>query len=87
MKHSEEGSQNSGGNRNLHLVQAKEPSTTSQQQMDSMIAEGVLRYQELQSEMDRALFAKPQDVETLAVVMPKMQLLKERLASYGVRVH
>ena len=37
--------------------------------------------------MDRALFALPQDVETLAVVMPKLQLLRERLASYGVRVH
>lgn len=86
MKHSEEGSQNSRGNRNLHLVKAKEPSTVSQQ-MDSTIAGGVLQYQELQAEMDRALFARPQDVKTLAVVMPKMQLLKERLASYGVRVH
>jgi hypothetical protein len=47
----------------------------------------VLRFQELQEEVDRALFAKPQDVETLAVVMPKMQLLKERLANYGVRVY
>lgn len=73
--------------RGLHLVKAKEPSTAPQPQMDSMIAEGVLQYQELQAEMDRALFARPQDVETLAVVMPKLQLLRERLASYGVRVH
>ena len=40
-----------------------------------------------EEEVVRALFAKPQDVETLAVVMPKMQLLKERLANYGVRVY
>jgi hypothetical protein len=73
--------------RRLHLVQATERSTASKQEMDTWIAEGVLQYQELQGEMDRALFANPQDVETLAVVMPKLQLLRERLASYGVRVH
>jgi hypothetical protein len=71
----------------LHLVKTEEASASSRQETEAFIAKGVLRYQELQAEMDRALFAKPQDVETLAVVMPKMQLLKERLASYGVRVH
>jgi hypothetical protein len=73
--------------RGLHLIKTEEPSTTSQQETEAFIAQGVLRFQELQEEVDRALFAKPQDVETLAVVMPKMQLLKERLANYGVRVY
>jgi hypothetical protein len=73
--------------RGLHLIKTEEPSTTSQQETEAFIAQGVLRFQELQEEVDRALFAKPQDVETLAVVMPKMQLLKDRLASYGVRVY
>ena len=79
MKHSKSQS-------GLHLVQAEEPSPNSQQEKEAFIAQGVLRYQELQAEMDRALFAKPQDIETLAAVMPKLQTLRERLASYGVRV-
>lgn len=73
--------------RGLHLVVATEPSTTSQQEKDTLIAQGVLRYQELQAEVDRALFAIPPDEETLVVVMPQMQALRERLAAHGVRVH
>jgi hypothetical protein len=86
MKHSKEASQKSSS-RGLHLVKTAEALVSSQQETEAFIAQGVLHYQELQEEMDRALFAKPQDVETLTVVMPQMQLLKERLASYGVRVH
>ncbi len=86
MKHSEEGSQKRSS-RGLHLVKTADVPAGSQQETDTFIAQGVLRFQELQEEMDRALFAKPQDVETLSVVMPQMQVLKERLASYGVRVH
>jgi hypothetical protein len=71
----------------LHLVKAEDPSAASQQEKDTLIAQGVLRYQELQAEVDRALFASPQDEETLAVVMPQMQALRERLAAHGVRVH
>ena len=60
--------------------------TTSQPEQDSLILQGVRNYKELQAEMDRALFAKPQDVHTLAEVMPQLQQLRERLASYGVHV-
>ena len=54
--------------------------------MDTLVGQGVLRYEELRAEVDRALFATPQDIETLKELMPQMQLLRERLASYGVHV-
>ena len=86
MKHSDAVSQNSSS-RSLHLVKDEEPSAESQQERDTLIAQGVLRYQELQAQVDRALFAIPPDEETLAVMMPQMQALRERLAAHGVRVH
>lgn len=82
--------------RGLHLVQATElsatsqpepePSTPSQLEIDRLVGQGVLRYEALRVEVDRALFATPQDIETLEELMPQMQLLRERLASYGVHV-
>jgi len=70
----------------LHLVTVEASSPASQQSTDSLIVQGLQNYKELQAQMDRALFAKPQDIETLAVVMPQLKVLRERLASYGVRV-
>jgi hypothetical protein len=72
--------------RKLHLVADEERPTTSQPPVDSLIADGVRNYQELQKEVDRALFARPQDVEKLSVLFPQLQFLRERLASYGVHV-
>ena len=73
--------------RALHLVKATEPAAASQQEMDSLIANGVRRYQELQQEVDHELFAEHRDLEKLAVLLPELQLIRQRLASYGVNVH
>jgi hypothetical protein len=79
--------------RGLHLVTAEEaaarcqqdPKPSSQQERDSLIANGMRRYQELQAEVDRELFGT-QDRDKLAVLLPDLQLLRQRLASYGVHV-
>ena len=59
---------------------------TCQQQLDSLIFHGVRHYKELQAEMDRALFATPQDIPAIADVLPQLQLLRAQLESYGVHV-
>jgi hypothetical protein len=79
--------------RNLHLVTAEEkemraqqqPSTSSQQELDRVIASGVRRYQELQQAFDRELFGD-QDMEKIGEILPELQLLRQRLASYGIHV-
>ena len=87
--------------RAMHLVTAEEASmitqpeaTTitqpesspgSQQEIDTLIANGVRRYRELQTELDGELFGA-QDHDKLAVLFRQVQLLRERLASHGVHV-
>ena len=87
--------------RGLHVVTTKEasmitqPETTtttqpesspgSQQEIDSLIANGVRRYRELQTELDGELFGA-QDHDKLAVLFRQVHLLRERLASHGVHV-
>ncbi len=72
--------------RQLHLVTEEDAPTAAQQPTDSLIVQGLRRYEQLQAEVDRALFATPQDIPTLQELMPEMQLLRQRLASYGVHV-
>lgn len=76
--------QSSEGSRGLHLVTREESLAGLQE--DNLVAQGVQRYQELQARMDRALFSQPQDVETIGEILSEMNLLRERLRSYGVRI-
>ncbi len=75
----------------LHLVQPSEQPkeaqtpTPSQQELDSLIAEGIRTYQKLQEEFDRELFAG-RDLEKIATLLPQLQMLRARLEAYGVRV-
>ena len=63
-----------------------EPEPASQQELDTFIANGIRRYQQLQQEFDRALFAEHQDVDQISVLLPELQLLRQRLASYGIHL-
>ena len=88
--------------RGLHLVTAEEaariaeqavpdvaepePEPASQQELDTLIANGIRRYQQLQQEFDRALFAEEQDTDKITEVLPELQLLRTRLASYGIHL-
>ena len=69
----------------LHLVDASEAADLASQQRDTLIAQGVQAYQKLQDEFDRELFGQ-RDLDTLASLLEQKHLLRERLASYGVRV-
>lgn len=71
--------------RGMDLVTAEEKPTSSQPGVDRLIANGMRRYQELQREFDRELFGK-KDLQKLAEILPELQLLRERLSSYGVHV-
>lgn len=71
--------------RGLHLVTAEERPTGSQPDVDSLIASGVRRYQQVQQEFDRELFGN-QDQEKMAALLSEKHLLRERLNSYGVHV-
>ena len=66
-------------------LRAQAPAT-SQQDMDSAIGSGIRRYQQLQAEADRALFAEPPEIEKLAELTAEMHQLRKRLVGYGVRV-
>ena len=87
--------------RGLHLVTAEEaariaeqaersvepePEPASQQELDSLIANGMRRYQQLQQEFDRALFAEKQDTDKISALLPELQLLRSRLANYGIHL-
>ena len=87
--------------RGLHLVTAEEASFIaqqdastnvqpelapgSQQELDTLIANGLRRFQQVQAELDRELFGD-QNHEKLAALFPELRLLRERLAHYGIRV-
>ena len=62
-----------------------EPEPASQQELDTLIANGVRRYQQLRQEFDHQLFGD-QDPEKMCAIMPEMQLLRERLSRYGVHL-
>jgi hypothetical protein len=62
-----------------------EPEPASAQQLDSLIANGIRRYQQLQQEFDRELFGE-RNLENIEIILPELHLLRERLASYGVHV-
>jgi len=58
----------------------------TQQELDSLIAEGVRSYQQLQQEFDAELFSPTPDPDVLGPLIARKNLVRERLASYGVRV-
>jgi hypothetical protein len=80
--------------RGLHVVtdeeaaelESQQASISAQKTMDAAIGSGIRRYQLLQAEADRALFADPPDVEKLGELTAELHQLRRRLASYGVRV-
>ncbi len=78
-------------NPGLRLVSPSEqpnrpaPPSPSQQELDSLIAEGIRTYQQLQQEFDRELFGG-KDLEKLATLLPQIQMLRARLQAYGVHV-
>jgi hypothetical protein len=46
----------------------------------------VLTYQKLQQQFDAELFSSTPDLELMGTLFVQKNLLKERLASYGVKV-
>ena len=79
----------------LHLVTPEEAAAAlaqtesapaTQNDEDAFIASGVRRYKQLQQEADRELFGK-QDHERLQALWSELQVLRERLAAYGIQVH
>ena len=79
--------------RQLHLLTAEDrrlcpeeaSSPQSQQEMDTLIANGVRRHQQLQEAFDRELFGA-QDQDKLATLLSEKQLLQQRLQEHGIRV-
>ena len=77
--------------RQLHLLTAEDrrlcpeeaSSPQSQQEMDTLIANGVRRYQQLQEAFDRELFGAQ---DKLATLLSEKQLLQQRLQEHGIRV-
>jgi DNA-binding GntR family transcriptional regulator len=65
-------------------VDASETEELSRQR-DALIGQGVQAYQQLQDEFDHELFGR-RDLEVLASLMEQKNLLRQRLASYGVQV-
>ena len=70
---------------NLHLITRLEASDFDQAERDRQITDGVRAYQQLQMEFDRELFST-QDPDTLTTLMQEKNLVRERLAAYGIRV-
>ena len=80
----------------LHIVTAEEAASVAQPPQepepdwqtdrDRLVASGLRRYQQLQHEVDQALFARPQEVDALRELLPELELVRQRLASYGVHV-
>ena len=74
------------------LLADKQESPASDPETDPLIASGIRRYQELQQKFDRELFRlkdtqlDPDDVDYIGSVLSELQLLRERLAHYGVHV-
>ena len=78
--------------RRLHLVTAEaasiteqKPPASDQQEVDSFIANGIRRCQELQQAFDRELFGS-RDLEKIGEILPELQMLRERLEAYGIYV-
>ena len=69
----------------LHLLTRQEASDRDQAERDQQIAQGMRAYQQLQLEFDRELFST-QDVDTLTTLIEKKNLVRERLAAYGIKV-
>ena len=76
----------------LHLVTAEEAAELQAESApaapngeDAFIASGIRRCQQLQQEADRELFGK-QDRERLCALWSELQVLRERLAAYGIHV-
>ena len=79
----------------LHLVTPEEAAAAlaqtesapaTQNDEDAFIVSGVRRYKQLQQAADRELFGK-QDHERLQALWSELQVLRERLAAYGIQVH
>ncbi len=62
-----------------------EPPSPPQQELDSLIADGIRTYQKLQQEFDRELFGG-KDLDKIATLLPQLQMVRARLEAYGVRV-
>ena len=84
----------------LHLMSTEEAALMVQQpdptleepespppatELDSFLLQGIRRYEEVSKEFDRELFGS-QDLEKMGALLKEKHLLRERLASYGVRV-
>ena len=69
----------------VHLLTRQEASDPDQAERDQQIAQGMRAYQQLQLEFDRELFSS-QDVDTLTTLIEKKNMVRERLAAYGIKV-
>jgi hypothetical protein len=69
----------------LHLITREEASDFDQAERDQQIADGMRAYQQLQIEFDRELFST-RDVDVLTTLIQEKNLVRERLAAYGIRV-
>jgi hypothetical protein len=73
----------------LHLVTSEEAAAVSQSlsqnEENAFIANGIRRYQQLQREFDEELFGS-RDLDKITALLPEINLLRERLASYGIHV-
>jgi hypothetical protein len=79
--------QKTKAHRALHPVTREDRLTGApkEQEEDSLIADGIRRYQQVQQEFDQELFGN-QDYEKMEALLSEKQLLRERLNSYGVNV-
>jgi hypothetical protein len=69
----------------LHLLARQEAADFDQAERDQQIAQGMRAYQQLQMEFDRELFST-RDVDTLTTLLQEKNLMRDRLAAYGIRV-
>jgi hypothetical protein len=69
----------------VHLLTRQEASDPDQAERDQQIADGMRTYQQLQMEFDRELFST-RDVDILATLMQQKDMVRERLAAYGIKV-
>ena len=69
----------------VHLLTRQEASDPAQAERDQQIAEGMRAYQQLQMEFDRELFST-RDVDILTTLIQQKDLVRERLAAYGIKV-
>jgi hypothetical protein len=71
----------------LHLMKPGEKlPEPSPQEVDSFIADGIRSYQRLQEQVDKELFSPNPDPEVVSPLLGQLQLVRERLAAYGIRV-